>query len=183
MQQTNQRIVWAIAISAVTLVLAFFYFGLQTNERVETTQSWKPAIEGFLAVATPCCYKASLWDDLDTATTDGQRARSATAAEAAEWLNEWPYRNPDESDTPDPEQLQIAARNSEVRCLGKPSGPELRPDGDDEETLKGVQFRRECKFVKWKAWAGETAEQRPNERHTVWVDEDGFFHGRVDYWK
>ena len=182
MQRSNQHIVWAIAISAVTLVFAL-YFGLRTSEPVETTKTWKPDVEGFLAVATPCCSKASLWDDLDTVTADEQRARPATAAEAAEWLNQWPYRSPDESEMPDPEQLQLAARNSEVRCVGEPSGPDLRPDGDDEETLKGIHFRRECKFAKWTAWAGQTTERRANERHTVWVDEDGFFHGRVDYWK
>jgi hypothetical protein len=37
--------------------------------------------------------------------------------------------------------------------------------------------------AKWKVWSAETADERPNERHTVWADEDGFFHGRVDYWQ
>ena len=28
-----------------------------------------------------------------------------------------------------------------------------------------------------------SCECDPNERHTVWVDQEGFFHGRVDYWQ
>jgi len=172
-------------VLAVTVVVGALLLagGFALSRRADTAKSWNSEVEGFLAVATPCCTKASLWDDLDTMTADQQRARRATAAEAAEWLNEWPYRNPDESDISGAEELQLAAHNSEVRCAGKPSGPDIRPDGDDEETLNGIHFRRECTFVKWKAWGGETAEKRPNERHTVWVDEDGFFHGRVDYWR
>ena len=38
-------------------------------------------------------------------------------------------------------------------------------------------------YVKWKVCAVETAAERPNERHAVWVDENGFFRGRIDYWK
>lgn len=103
--------------------------------------------------------------------------------EAADWLNEWPYRRRDEHAIPEQEQPRTPARNSEVRCVGEPSGPEIRSDGDDEETLRGIHFRRECTFVKWKVWAEASPGKRPNERHTVWVDEDGFFHGRVDYWR
>ena len=170
----------AITIIVAALLLAA---GFALSRRDDEAKSWTPAAEGFLAVATPCCTTASLWDALDALSDDGQRARAATAAEAADWLNEWPYRERDEHSMPDEGQLQPAAQNREVRCVGEPSGPEIRPDGDDEETLKGVHFRRECTYTKWKVWAGETAEKRPNERHTVWVDDGGFFHGRVDYWR
>lgn len=180
MKRTNRRILLASIVAVVGLLCAIVFVFTRPAQGAE---SWKPAAEGFLAVATPCCTEASLWEDLDTVTSDQQRARPATAAEAAEWLNEWPYRHRDESDTFQTEQLRVAARSSEVRCAGEPSGPELRPDGDDEETLRGVRFRRECKFVKWKAWTGDTAKKRPNERHTVWVDEEGRFLGRVDYWR
>jgi len=70
-----------------------------------------------------------------------------------------------------------------VKALGKPSGPEVPQEGDDAETLRAVHFRRECTFAKWKVWDKQSAGGRMNERHTVWVDEDGLFHGRVDYWK
>ena len=170
----------AITIIVAALLLAV---GFALSRPDDKAKSWTPAVEGFLAVATPCCTKASLWDALDALSDDGQRARPATAAEATDWLNEWPYRDRDEHTIPDEGQLQLAAQNREVRCVGKPSGPEIRADGDDEETLNGVHFRRECTYAKWKVWAGETAEKRPSERHTVWVDDGGFFHGRVDYWK
>jgi hypothetical protein len=180
MQQTNRRMFLTITIVVGAVLLAL---GLALWRRDDKAKSWTPAAEGFLAVATPCCTKASLWDALDALSDDGQRARPATAAEAADWLNEWPYRDRDEHTMPDEGQFHLAAQNREVRCVGEPSGPEIRPDGDDEETLNGVHFRRECTYAKWRVWAGETAEKRPNERHTVWVDDGGFFHGRVDYWK
>ena len=181
MQLTKRRMALAITIVVVALLLAV---GFALSRRADTAEpSWKPAIEGFLAVATPCCTEASLWDELDTVTADGQRARPASAAEAAQWLNDWPYRSRGEHDTLDEEQLRWAAQNEEVRCVGPPSGPEVRPEGDDEETLHAVHFRRECTYAKWKVWAAGTPENQPNERHTVWVDEDGLFRGRVDYWK
>ena len=180
MQNTKRRVIWASIVTVAALLLAA---GFALSRRDDKATSWTPAVEGFLAVATPCCTMASLWDALDALSDDGQRARPATAAEAAEWLNKWPYRDRGEHSTPDEGQLQPAAQNREVRCVGEPSGPEIHPDGDDEETLKGVLFRRECTYAKWKVWAGETAEKRPNERHTVWVDDGGFFHGRVDYWR
>jgi hypothetical protein len=180
MQRTNRRRVLTIALVAwALLVVALFAF----SRRADTTKSWKPAVEGFLAVAKPCCTKASLWDALDTVTADGQRGLPASAAEAAQWLNEWPYRSRDEQDTPFEEQFSVAAQSSEVRCVGAPTGPEVPRQGDDEETLKAIRYRRECTYAKWKVWTAETAKEQLNERHTVWADEDGFFHGRVDYWK
>jgi hypothetical protein len=178
--------VLAITIAVVALLLAVGFAlsrRADTAESADKAESWKPAIEGFLAVATPCCTKASLWDELDTVTADGQRARPASAAEAAQWLNDWPHRSRGEHDTLDEEQLRVALQNKEVRCVGAPSGPEVRPDGDDEETLNAVHFRRECTYAKWKVWTAGTPENQPNERHTVWADEDGLFRGRVDYWK
>ena len=85
----------------------------------------------------------------------------------------------DSSEVP---QLKVAAQSSEVRCTGRPTGGEIPQSGDDEETLEALRQRRECNYTKWKAWSGETAAERMNERHTVWADENGFFHGRVDYW-
>lgn len=180
MQRADKRRVLAITIVVGVLALAV---GFALTRRADKAESWKPAAEGFLAVATPCCSEASLWEELDTVTADRQSARPATAAEAADWLNEWPYHTRDESDMPDAEELQLAARNSEVRCVGEPSGPEIQPDGDDTETLNAIHFRRECTFAKWKAWSAEAANAVLNERHTVWVDQEGFFHGRVDYWQ
>jgi len=180
MKRANRRILLASIVAVAGLLSAAVFMFTRPADAAE---SWKPAAEGFLAVATPCCAEASLWEDLDTVTADEQRARPATAAEAAEWLNEWPYRHRDQSDARNAARLEVGAQSAEVRCVGAPSGPEILPDGDDEETLKGVRFRRECQFVKWKAWAGDTAEKHLNERHTVWVDEDGFFQGRVDYWR
>lgn len=172
-----------VLLIAIAVGAALFAIGFAWTRHADKPESWKPTVEGFLGVATPCCTEASLWDELDTVTDDGQRARPASAAEAADWLNTWPNRGYDEQSTADEVQLQPVSQSSEVRCAGEPSGPEIRPDVDDEETLKGIQVRRECTFVKWKAWAGETAEKRPNERHTVWVDDGGLFHGRVDYWR
>jgi hypothetical protein len=180
MQLTKRRMAWAITIVVVALLLAV---GFALSRPADTAESWKPAPEGFLAVATPCCTEASLWDELDSVTADGQRARPASAAEAAQWLNDWPYRSRGEHHTVDEEQLRWAAQSSEVRCVGAPSGPEFRPEGDDEETLNAVHFRRECSYARWRIWAAGTPENQPNERHTVWADEDGLFRGRVDYWK
>jgi hypothetical protein len=181
MKQPDRRKVLAVTVVAWALVVAV---GFALSRRADKAESWKPAVEGFLAVATPCCTEASLWDSLDEVTADGQRARPASAAEAAQWLNDWPYRDRDERDTPDEGELSVAAQSSEVRCVGAPTGPEVPREGDDEETLKAIRYRRECTYAKWKVWAAQTAEEkRLNERHTVWADEAGFFHGRVDYWK
>lgn len=171
---------FAITIVVGALLLAV---GFALSRRADKATSWNPAVEGFLAVATPCCTTASLWDALDKVTADGQRARPASVAEAAQWLNDWPYRGRDEHGTPGEEQLGVAAQSSEVRCVGAPTGPEVPREGDDEETLEAIRYRRECTYAKWKVWSGETAEEHLNERHTVWVDEDGFLRGRVDYWE
>jgi len=179
-QRTNKRVVLAITFIVGALLLTA---GLVLSKRADAP-SWKPAAEGFLAVPTPCCTEASLWDSLDEVSADGQRPLPASAEEAAQWLNEWPYRARDEDDTQRDRALPaIAAQSSEVRCTGAPSGPKVPQKGDDEQTLDAIRDRRECTYAKWKVWAAETAGDQLNERHTVWVDEGGFFHGRVDYWR
>jgi hypothetical protein len=180
MKQTDRRKVLAITIVVWALVVAV---GFALSRRTDEAESWKPAVEGFLAVGTPCCTEASLWDSLDEVIADGQRARPASAAEAAQWLNDWPYRGRDEQEAPDEEQLTVAVQSSEVRCVGASTGPEIPREGDDEKTLEAIRYRRECTYAKWKVWTAETAKEHRNERHTVWADEDGFFHGRVDYWR
>ncbi|MDH3202763.1 MAG: hypothetical protein OEM15_17890 [Myxococcales bacterium] len=171
----------------MTLVLAAFGGALIFAVVLISTQrdksaSWEAAVEGFLAIATPCCTRASLWDSLDTVTSDGQRARPASVAEAAQWLNEWPYRSREDHDGAR-EEIPVALQSSEVRCTGPATEGEISRYGTDEETLERIRQRRECVYAKWKVWSEETADGTPNERHTVWVDEDGFFHGRVDYWQ
>jgi hypothetical protein len=180
MQQTNRGLVWAttIVVGALVLAVGFFLFG-----RTEDAKSWDAAVEGFLAVATPCCTEASLWNSLDEVTADRQRARPASTAEAARWLNDWPYKGRNQEDASDERGLDLAAQSSEVRCVGAPTGPEVPREGDDEQTLKALRHRRECTYAKWKVWTAETADEHLGERHTVWVDEDGFFRGRVDYWR
>lgn len=181
MKTTNKRIAVALAIVGGVLLLVA---GIAMTKRGEKkAASWSPAGEGFLAIATPCCARASLWDSLETVTPDGQRARPASTSEAAQWLNAWPYRSREDRDSPVDPQLHAAAQSSEVRCTGRPTGGEIPQRGDDEETLEAVRQRRECVYTKWRAWSGETAEARQNERHTVWADEKGFFHARVDYWR
>jgi len=180
MQRVDRRKLLAIIVIVWALLFAA---GFALSRRADEPQSWKSAAEGFLAVPTPCCTGASLWDALDAVTADGQRARPASATEAAQWLNDWPYRSRDELETPDEKPLSVAARNSELRCSGASTGPTVPLEGDDEETLEAIRDRRECTYAKWQVWSGETAEEHLNERHTVWVDEDGFFHARVDYWR
>ena len=147
------------------------------------TETWQPAVEGFLAVATPCCEEASLWSDLSVETDDGQRGRPATAEETAVWLDTWPYRERGEEEVPEASELKVSMRSSEVRCVGPASGADVPRNGDDAATVEALRNRRECSYARWRVWAEETAEDRLNERHTVWADEDGLFHGRVDYWK
>ena len=181
MKTANKRIVMVLAIiGGGALILAVAIALTKPDERAE---AWNAEAEGFLAVATPCCTRASLWEALDTITPDDQRARPASAAEAAQWLNDWPYRSREDFDSPDQARLHVAAQNSEVRCTGPPTGGEIPQRGQDEETLDAIGQRRECVYAKWKVWSAETADERPNERHSVWADEDGFFHGRVDYWQ
>ena len=54
--------------------------------------------------------------------------------------------------------------------------------GSVEETLNALRDKPECAYVKWKVWTQGAADGRLSERHAVWVDENGFFRGRVDYW-
>jgi hypothetical protein len=171
-----------VAVAAIIGGVVFAVRGGLSN-RGDKAESWTQSVEGFLAVATPCCSRASLWDALDAVTHDDQRARPASAAEAAEWLNEWPYRSREEQDSAAEEELSVAAQSGEIRCAGAPTGADVPQDGDDEKTLEAIRHRRECTYGKWKAWSAETAKKRPNERHTIWVDDDGLFHGRVDYWE
>jgi hypothetical protein len=180
-QQTDKRFLWAfIAIVAGLLMGIGFYLSKPAEK---TAPSWSPTTEGFLAVPTPCCSEALLWDSLDEITSDGQRARPATAAEAARWLNQWPARRRAEEAADTGEELGVAAQSSEVRCKGAPTGPEVPHSGNDEETVKALRQRPECTYVKWKIWNAETAKRYSNERHVVWADEKGFLHGRVEYWK
>lgn len=177
----KRSLVAFVAVVAIIGGVGFAVGGALSN-RGDKAESWTQSVEGFLAVATPCCSRASLWDALDAVTHDDQRARPASAAEAAQWLNDWTYRSREEHDSADEEELSVAAQSGEVRCMGSPTGAEVPQDGDDEKTLEAIRHRRECTYGKWKAWSAETAKKRPNERHTVWADDDGLFHGRVDYW-
>ena len=180
MQRSDKRVVWGTTLGVgVTLFAIGFVLSAPADEAV----SWKPAAEGFLAVATPCCTQVSLWGALDEVTDDGQRARAALAEEAARWLNEWPYRSRDERDAPREWLLRAAMENSEVRCVDVPAGREVVPRGDDVTTLEEIRYAPGCTFIKWKVWSTKSEPKLPNERHTVWVDEDGLFHGRVDYWR
>ena len=172
----NKRMLAAIGVALILAV------GIAFTMRGEKAGSWNAAAEGFLAVATPCCYRASLWDTLATITPDGQRARPASAAEAAQWLNDWPYRSREDHDSPQEAQLNASLQNTEVRCVGPQTGGKIPRYDGDEQALEALRQRPECVYAKWKVWSAETAGEHPNERHVVWADEDGFFHGRVDYW-
>jgi len=182
MKAAHKRSLVALVAPVAIIVGVVFALGGDLSNREDEAESWTQPDEGFLAVATPCCSRASLWDALDAVTHDDQRARPASAAEAAQWLNDWTYRSREEHQGADEGELSVAAQSSDVRCIGAPTGAEVPQDGDDEKTLQAIRHRRECTYGKWKAWSAETAKKRPNERHTVWVDDDGFFHGRVDYW-
>jgi hypothetical protein len=154
MARTHNRLLPATTIA---VGCAVFVIGFVLSQRDNDAPSWKSVADGFLAVPTPCCTEADLWNELDTTREDGQRGRPASAEEAAEWLDAW--RDGAEGELT--EELQVAAENQEVRCVGKP----------------------ECSYAKWRIWSSETAERRHHERRTVWVDEAGFFHGRIDHWK
>lgn len=180
MTPANRRLL--IWLAALTFALAAIVWAAK-RMRPPDKETWYAAVEGFLAVAEPCCVRASLWESLDEVTSDGQRARPATAAEAAEWLNTWPYRNREDDPTFEEPALVLAGQSTEVRCTGKPTGDPVPRRGDDVESLEAIRARSECSFAKWKIWAGETATERPHERHTVWVDEQKRFRGRVDYWR
>jgi hypothetical protein len=141
--------------------------------------SWSTGDEGFLAVATPCCSRASLWDSLDTVSPDGQRARPAVPAEAAGWLNEWPYHSRGDRDGSGVAELRVALRGRTVKCQGAQRFGTIPKQ--DEDVLRTLRGRRECEYTKWQAWTGGTSIGQPRERHVVWVDEDGRFQGRVEY--
>jgi hypothetical protein len=179
MQHTEKRISLVITLATVA-ALSAIVFAL-TRPRNDT-KSWKTHAEGILAVPIPCCTEASLWESLDSVRDDGQRPRPANATESARWLNEWPYRSHDDSDAP-AESPGIAIRNSEVRCFGTPTGPEVPRAGDDAYTLEAIRLRYECMFIKWRVWNADTPKDRLDERHTVWAEHDGFFRGRIDYWR
>lgn len=182
MERNNKLLISILSLVALAVLLAVGFAVSWSHD--ETADSWTAGVEGFLAVPTPCCTKASLWSSLDEVSADGQQARPATAAEAARWLDQWPYRSRDERDAASREEaLQISAQSSEVKCIGSPTGPSIPARLPDEDILKAIRNRHECTYARWKVWSGRTAQERPNERHTVWVDEAGFFHGRVDYWR
>jgi hypothetical protein len=142
---------------------------------------WTAEHEGFLAVATPCCSEASLWDSLDEKSSDGQRARPASAAEAADWLNSWPYLTREEREGSPERDLRVAMQGNEVRCYGGERFGSKPPR--DEDVLNSLQDRTNCEYSKWKAWSPDTGQGRLPERHTVRADEDGHFHGQVKYKK
>ena len=74
-------------------------------------------------------------------------------------------------------------QGNQIRCVGAFVGSDVPRRGDDEETLDALRDRPGCAYVKWKVWTQGEAKARPNERHAVWVDDNGFFRGRVDYWR
>ena len=176
MEPTHKRI---LTITTITAGCAVIVVGFGLSRQPDDAETWEPVAEGFLAVATPCCSDADLWDELDSTNEDGQRARPASATEAAKWLNTWNHA----SDTTTARELDVAAQNTEVRCIGKPTGEPIVPNGNDIETINAIRRRPECMYSKWKVWTSETAERRPNERRVVSVDDEGFFHGRIDHWR
>jgi hypothetical protein len=167
-------------ICAAGIAAAAFFL---VNAARPRTERWRPEVKGLLAVPSPCCRDATLWDSIDDVSEDGERPRPATAAEAALWINTWPYLPRGEEVDPGEPALEVGIKNSEVRCTGTPSGPDVPQTGNDAYTLENVRLRPECVYTKWRVWAPQTAEWRRNERHTVWAEEDGFFYGRVDYWR
>ena len=160
------------AVAAIALGVAL--------RRQKQPPSWRPEAEGLLAIVST---DPALWDRIGVVPEDARQVQPATATEAAEWLNSWPYRAQGEHPARNEDPLLVSAQNAEIRCSGPPEEPSIVPEGDDRGTLTAIQQRRACKYVKWKVWAGETAKLRQNERHTVWVDEAGRFRGRVDYWR
>ena len=180
MQLADKRMALGVALLAAGALFATGIFLTRTGSDEE---SWRPHAEGLLAVPTPCCTEATLWESLEQISHDEQRPKPATAEEAARWLNQWPYRARGDEADPNEAPLGIGVKNEEVRCIGEPSGPEIVPGRGDAYTLELVRMRRECVFTKWRVWDQETAERRPNERHSIWAGDDGFFRGRVDYWR
>ena len=90
MQHTHSR---KVVVIALALIGALSAIGFALTRGSDGARSWKTHADGILAVATPCCSGASLWESLDTERDDGNRPRPANAEEAARWLNEWPHRS------------------------------------------------------------------------------------------
>lgn len=122
-------------------------------------------------------------DSLATTACAKRWASRRNGNRSSRVAQQWPSRGRDKHGARGEGSLGLAVQRSEIKCTGEASGPEIRPDGDDTETMNAIHFRRECTFAKWKAWSAEAANAVLNERHTIWVDQEGFFHGRVDYWQ
>ena len=88
MPTLSKPITVLITCTAVALAGAMAFLAWKRAD--DDVTSWKPTAEGFLAVETPCCTSASLWESLDDVRSEGQRARPATAQEVAEWLDQSP---------------------------------------------------------------------------------------------
>ena len=180
MSTATKSVLIAIGIAGAASLGAW---ALLSGSDDQGPEEWKAAHEGFLVVAAPDGVSVELQGDLAAENSNGRSARPATAAEALIWMDAWPYRAPGASESPVVEGLHLAARSREVRCTGAPTGEPVPQRGNEEETLEALRARLECTYAKWMVWSGETAHTHPNERHTVWADERGRFHGRVDYWR
>lgn len=187
MSTLDKRMAVALGLIGTFLVVAVCWNllarggSLGTTTNLASAGSWRQVTEGFLAVATPCCERASVWGALETVTPDGQRARAASLEEAAEWLDEWPYRSRDAEGSHDATP-EVAALGSEVRCYGTRANGEVLNNDNDEKVLRALRLKRNCVYTKWKAWDEPTADGSERERHWVGVDGDGLFRGRVEYW-
>jgi hypothetical protein len=177
LSKRKQAIAVVIMLSVIAVVAA------TAIVQTEAEEGWETGREGLLAVPYPCCTDATLWSSIDEVREDGQRPKPATAAEAAAWINTWPYRVGTEDPTSRESAPRSKVRNTEVRCTGIPVDPELAWNGNDTYTLEAIRFKRQCVFTKWRVWAGDQSSNPPNERHTVWAGDDGFFYGRVDHWR
>lgn len=180
MESADKRMVLVVALVVAGALLAIGFFLARPRESKE---SWTTEFEGLLAVPSPCCTEATLWESIDAISEDGQRPKPATAEDAARWLNTWPYQPRGDDAGGTTEAPGVGIKNSEVRCVGTPTGPDIVPGRNDAYTLEAVRLRRECVFTKWRVWDIDAPEDQLNERHTIWGGEDGFFYGRVDYWR
>lgn len=166
-----------VIVGAISVAVWAF----RSANREQEAETWRAEHEGYLAVEAP--GGVELRRDLNGTRPSGPGVRPATAAEALTWIDAWPYRVPGNAESPDQGELRVAAKSREVRCTGTPTGESVPQRGDEVETIEALRTRLECTYAKWMVWSGETATERPNERHTVWADEDGRFRGRVDYWR
>lgn len=178
MSTASKSVLIAIGIVGAASLGAW---ALKSGSDDQAAETWRMAHEGFLTFSAP--NGVELRGDLAAGGADGHSVRPATAAETLTWMDAWPYRAPGAWESPDAGGLHLAAKSREVRCTGAPTGEPVPQRGDEEETLEALRTRLECTYAKWMVWSGETATAHPNERHTVWADEDGRFHGRVDYWR